>query len=176
MGDKELDYWFTSDTHWGHQNIIDYENRPFQTVEDMDEALIENWNACVKPGDTVYHLGDVFFRKNTPTMKAIMDRLNGDKILRMGNHDRESVTKYLHLGFQKVYKQDLIVSKFAKPMILSHYPVEDELTLNSFKARNVHGHTHSQNGYLDQYYFKCVSVELTNYRPLHVDEINKWLI
>ena len=57
--------YFTADHHFGHANIIRHCNRPFQNVEEMDMALLSNWNASVKPQDTVYILGDLFFRNAT---------------------------------------------------------------------------------------------------------------
>ncbi|WP_395092280.1 hypothetical protein [Armatimonas sp.] len=52
--------WFTSDHHFGHDNIRSHCQRPFDSTEEMNEAMIDRWNACVAPGDTVYHLGDLF--------------------------------------------------------------------------------------------------------------------
>jgi len=80
--------WFTSDTHWGHANIIKYDARPFQTVEEHDEALIANWNAVVSPGDLVYHLGDVTWHKSQVNIDLLLGRLHGTKKLVVGNHDR----------------------------------------------------------------------------------------
>ncbi len=50
--------WFTSDTHFGHANIIRFCDRPFKDIQEMNERLIANWNAVVRPGDSVYHMGD----------------------------------------------------------------------------------------------------------------------
>jgi calcineurin-like phosphoesterase family protein len=77
--------YFTSDQHFGHFNIIRLCSRPFETVEEMDEALLSKWNAKVKADDTVYILGDLFFRaaKVEPILKA----LNGRKHIIVGNHD-----------------------------------------------------------------------------------------
>ena len=90
--------WFTSDTHFGHERIIELSNRPFPDVETMNEAIIERWNAAVKPEDTVFHLGDVALGKIADSL-PLVGRLNGTKILVLGNHDRpfmerEQVTRY----------------------------------------------------------------------------------
>jgi len=79
--------WFTSDTHFGHKRIIELSNRPFDSVENMNEQLVENWNYFVKPEDTVYHLGDVALGSFLESL-AYVGRLNGIKHLVVGNHDR----------------------------------------------------------------------------------------
>ena len=62
--------YFTSDLHLGHRNIIRLCNRPFATIEEMDETLIRNWNAKVTNGDTVYILGDLLFRNEKPAVTS----------------------------------------------------------------------------------------------------------
>lgn len=78
--------WFTSDHHFNHDNIRTHCNRPFKSVEDMNEALITLWNAVVRPGDIVYHLGDFAWRD----AESIIKRLNGEKYLIEGSHDDEA--------------------------------------------------------------------------------------
>ena len=96
--------WFTADPHYGHKNIIKYCNRPFDTVQDMDETMIDNHNAVVKPDDDVYIVGD--FSMGGPEVQSrYLKRLNGRKHLIKGNHDRHpekatgwtSVADYLEL-------------------------------------------------------------------------------
>lgn len=79
--------WFTSDIHFSHANIIRFCNRPFVTVEEMDETIISNWNSVVGQHDYVYIVGDVFFHNATNALK-IAKRLNGIKVLIYGNHDK----------------------------------------------------------------------------------------
>lgn len=78
--------WFTSDTHFGHNNILKFCKRPWNTVEEMDEALINNWNAVVGTNDIVFHLGDFAFASNS-RWKEIINSLNGHIYLIAGNHD-----------------------------------------------------------------------------------------
>ena len=78
-----------SDTHFGHENIIKYCNRPFSSVEEMDEKMIKNWNETVSNNDVVLHLGDFGLGKKE-YIASIVKRLNGKKILIMGNHDNWS--------------------------------------------------------------------------------------
>jgi calcineurin-like phosphoesterase family protein len=78
--------FFTSDTHFGHQNILKYCLRPYSSIEEMQEALITNWNSRVSNDDTVYHLGDFSFHERY--VESIVPRLNGTKILLLGNHDK----------------------------------------------------------------------------------------
>ena len=76
--------YYTSDLHFGHNNIIKYENRPFNSVDEMDEYLIYKWNNKVKKGDEVYIIGDFGFCKGERA-NELLDRLNGRKYLIKGN-------------------------------------------------------------------------------------------
>jgi calcineurin-like phosphoesterase family protein len=78
--------FFVSDTHFNHANILKYCSRPWETVDEMNEGLIKNWNETVSPDDVVYHLGD-FAMGNRTLIPEILSRLNGRLILVRGNHD-----------------------------------------------------------------------------------------
>jgi calcineurin-like phosphoesterase family protein len=131
-----IETWFTSDTHFGHKNILQFEPaaRPFATLEEMHEQLIANWNARIKPCDIVYHLGDFCFGKHN---LAIAAKLNGKKRLVMGNHDTYVSASYLEY-FEKLYG----VVHWER-CILSHMPVHPN-QLGSRWMLNVHGHLHSK--------------------------------
>jgi calcineurin-like phosphoesterase family protein len=167
-----IDIWLTSDTHFDHINIMKYEpsrSERFKDHLEMTDYLIENWNSVVKPNDLIFHLGDVFFCK-ADRMKEIADRLNGRKILIRGNHDKGySNGKFKSLSF------DVYNYYYINDLLLSHYPQnEDALKVaiaNTDLIGNVHGHVHSNIGGLDQSIYRCVSVELTNYTPIHIDKI-----
>ena len=131
--------YFTSDQHFGHFNIIRLCGRPFETVEEMDEALLSKWNGKVKADDTVYILGDLFFRaaKVEPILKA----LNGHKHLIVGNHD--------HTWMKRVEASDYFASvqtlkeveADGRVLTLCHYPM-----LSYPQARRgymVYGHIHN---------------------------------
>jgi len=79
--------WFTSDTHFGHRNIIRFANRPFKDENHMDEELIRQWNAVVDEDDDVYHIGDVSLSSDKKTLH-ILNRLNGNIHLITGNHEK----------------------------------------------------------------------------------------
>ena len=85
--------FFTSDLHLGHRNIIRLCNRPFSSIDEMDEYLIEKWNKKVTNADTVYILGDLMFRNEKPP-EEYLRQLRGKKHLIIGNHDREWIKKY----------------------------------------------------------------------------------
>lgn len=82
--------YVTSDTHFGHHNIIRYTNRPWSFVEEMNEALIHNWNSVVGKNDHIYHLGDFGMGRIYPLVQ-ILKRLNGKKFLVNGNHDIKAI-------------------------------------------------------------------------------------
>lgn len=147
-----------SDTHFGHTNIIKYCNRPFSTVDEMDEALIENWNSVVRPDDKVYHLGDVAMsHRKLP----ILDRLHGTKILIKGNHD------IFALKYYTPYFKDIRGSHDLAGFVLTHIPVHES---QKFRYKgNLHGHLHDK--IIWDPWYQNVSVELINYTPISLEEI-----
>jgi calcineurin-like phosphoesterase family protein len=84
--------FFTSDTHFGHKNIIKYTDRPFNNVKEMDEILINRWNEKVGENDLVFHLGDFALGKEADCQR-ILERLNGHKVLIKGNHEKCVMSK-----------------------------------------------------------------------------------
>lgn len=85
--------YFISDTHFNHSNIIEYCNRPFNDIKEMNDTLINNWNSVVKKDDIVYHLGD-FALADEEKLKELYSKLNGTIILIRGNHDGKSAKYY----------------------------------------------------------------------------------
>lgn len=140
--------FFTSDTHYGHRNIIKFgKGRPFSTIEEHDEALIRNWNERVSPGDRVYHLGD-FSMAHPERIDKILARLVGQKFFIRGNHDkamRGNILKHF------VWAKDYFKLKVPDPdtknptgkqeIVLCHYPMEiwDKRHYGSW---HLHGHCH----------------------------------
>lgn len=111
--------YFTSDLHFGHKNIIGYDERPFETIEEMDKTIIENWNKKVKPEDTVYILGDISWYNDQKTVE-IYSQLNGHKRLIKGNHDR--IHGKVRDCFESIKDYDEI-KVGDKTCILCHYPI-----------------------------------------------------
>ena len=157
-----------SDMHFGHKHIIDYEKRPFKDVEEMDNTIIENWNKTVSKEDKVFILGDVSFYNKEKT-KEIIDKLNGKKVLILGNHDRgKSLSWWRDIGIDEAICYPIIIDEF---YILSHEPV---YLTESMPYANIHGHIHHLQ-YKDAQYFN-VSVECINYTPISFDSIKESII
>lgn len=162
--------WIISDTHFGHSNIIDYENRPFRDVEEMDKVMIDNWNSVVGEKDTVWHLGD-FFLTYTEKQFEIFDQLNGNIILIRGNHDKQSRTKLIErIGFAEVYDEyyltnnDIITLLTHRPILNVAYMEKEGIDFN------IHGHKHSVDKQYSPFHY-CVSAENLNYTPVKLEEI-----
>ena len=160
-----MKFFVVADTHFGHANIIKYCNRPFQTVEEMNKTMIKNWNETVSNKDIVLHLGDVGIGPKQ-YISDIVGRLNGKKILIMGNHDQWSEQTYKDMGFHTVSRFPII---YDDCYIMSHAPLLLSETTPYF---NVYGHVHNDNKYVDNSTSKCVSVERIGYRPFLLYEKN----
>ena len=142
--------WFTADTHFGHSNILRYCERPFDNIGEHDLALIDNWNSCVRPGDTVFHLGDLALASKG-RLKSIIERLNGQITLLLGNHDKQSARHYLDLGIKDVLQSKLVMIG-KRYVVLNHYPFGCPGTTTRLPPVRLidpgvpflHGHTHSK--------------------------------
>ena len=124
----KLTTWFTSDLHFGHKNIIKYCNRPFDSVEEMDEALVANWNAHVAPDDVVWNLGDFAFCCTTEHVRALLLRLNGRHRFIRGNHDGavDELANRAQLPAKFDYRRAndvLEVQVDGQAIVLCHYPM-----------------------------------------------------
>lgn len=113
--------FFTSDLHFGHQNILKFCNRPWKTVEEMDKALIENWNSVVGKDDIVFDLGDFAFAPNW-RWKEILSQLNGKHYLILGNHDITRWPGDSIMGMFEGVFQQLILKIDGRFVYLNHYP------------------------------------------------------
>lgn len=161
--------WFISDTHFDHANILKFTGddglriRPkFDSVEQMNQCMVDNWNSVVKPGDHVWHLGD-FAMGNRTISHRIIGGLNGHKCLCVGNHDnvKEIAPSFDEVVLWRIFKEHNFVC--------THVPLHPS---QMYKVQfNVHGHIH-QNLMVEQCYIN-ICVEHTNYAPVHLDEILK---
>lgn len=174
--------WFTSDLHLGHKNILEFEPeaRPFANLEQMHHELIKRHNMVVGKYDKVYMVGDVCWNKK---YLPLLDEMNGEKRLILGNHDQFKMEAYLPY-FEKIYGM-----KYWERAVITHAPIHPGSLSHRFFI-NVHGHLHSsvvtndvflgmsETGGVkyscrpDNQYFN-VSVEQNGLVPIHESMIRK---
>lgn len=176
--------YYTSDLHLGHKNITKYENRPFKSVEEMDAALIKNWNNTVTKDDDIYVLGDFCFKGATKTIKYL-ERLHGRIHLLRGNHDYFMSQQYykdwlyqMQLALEVKHRTPIFHESYYKhikdnehEVILCHYPI---LHWENMERGSIHlyGHVHT--------YRDCsamapnsynVGVDVNNYKPVTLEQL-----
>lgn len=145
--------WFTSDHHFGHARIIEYCHRPFDSVEQMNEELVQSWNELVEENDTVYYLGD--FSLKIAAMEQYAPRLNGKKILIAGNHDGchpcNHDGKLGQLSLYKKYFAEVHEELDWNGLLMHHMPYHDEIDNRYPEYRPIdqgrillHGHVHQR--------------------------------
>lgn len=159
--------WFWSDLHFGHKNIIRFSDRPFVDTPSMDEMLIQNFNNLVGTNDVSIWVGDVSF-KNLDESKVLVRRLNGYKILVLGNHDFNK-KKVKYMGFDEVHVvYNLTVGDTR--VAFTHYPM-DNLPEGWI---NVHGHLHKNGHHADEVPTTThinVNCEFTDYKPINLQTL-----
>lgn len=140
-----MNVFFSSDLHLGHANILKYqsETRPFSSIEEMDEHIIQVWNNTVKPNDEVYILGDLSFHKLNKTVE-ILNRLSGKNFyLIAGNHDykllkhEEFCEKF---SWIKIYNEEKICGE---NFVMMHYPISS-WNRKHWGSHHIHGHCHGK--------------------------------
>lgn len=167
--------YFTSDTHFGHSNIIEFCRRPFSTVEEMNETLIENWNARVKNNDSVYILGDMFFHCEPETVEDILKRLHGRKYLIVGNHDSSWMTKVDYKAYFEDVSMMLDGSFDSRGAVLCHYPLMSWKHQKKFYM--LHGHIHNETNLdywpliRDRKLMLNVGTDVNGFQPVTFDEL-----
>ncbi|QZE11570.1 metallophosphoesterase [Streptomyces phage Jada] len=183
--------FFVSDTHFGHDRIRDLCGRPFDSVDEMNEIMVERWNEVVKPTDKVIHLGDVALGKIAESL-PIVGRLNGHISLCPGNHDRifsgekqakrdRFMPEYLKV-FDEVLPESLQMDVGDFRVVLSHFPyVGDSHGADRHADKRpkdeglpiIHGHVHdewAENGRMFN-----AGVDVRDFRPVHEDVVVDWL-
>ncbi len=166
--------FFTSDLHFGHANIIRYCNRPWESAESMDEGLISNWNAQVRNDDKVWILGDVFFCQQDRAL-SIMGRLNGEKHLILGNHDKMIRNQVpVQKQFARIYPDLHQENIDGILVVMCHYPM---LTWNRAHRGSfmLHGHCHNTIAFDPRYRRMDVGVDAQGYAPIEWKQIKKIL-
>jgi calcineurin-like phosphoesterase family protein len=165
--------YFTSDTHFGHHNILRYCNRPFDNIDDHDNALVDNWCSVVKKGDTVYHLGDFGYTKDIERLRKICNRLTGNIVLIRGNHDTNLDS--LKFRFQAIKDTHLLSTKVLDSKVrlfLSHYP-HRTWQHRPRDCYHLYGHVHGNMGSYGLSF--DVGVDCWHYRPISIVEVHSYV-
>lgn len=167
-----MDY-LISDLHLDHDNIIDYCDRPFGSVEEMNETLVEHWNDSIDPGDEVLYGGDLTIRSSAAALLDWLDELNGEIVFLLGNHDDTVLEKLDRVQFVNEFK----FKHRGVPFHAVHDPADGP---SNPKGWLLYGHHH--NNWPDQFPFVDhdtrrvnFSVELLDYQPLKTDRLVDYL-
>jgi len=180
-GVEEMNTFFTADTHWSHANIIKHCNRPWKTVEEMNEALIENWNKTVSKRDTVYHLGDFAMipkQDGVDSMKLyrkLRFRLNGKIHIIIGNHDRMSQDVYSTFSEVIDFGKEIKIDK--EKVTICHYPMRS-WNASFHGSMHLFGHVHSRLENVDTGVSCDVGVDVPdwNYTPVVWEAVKEKLL
>lgn len=162
-----MSIYVTSDLHFNHLGILRTCRPQFKTVEEHNEFVIKNYNSVVGKDDLVYILGDLGF---TPIkdLKPLVSRLNGRKILVLGNHDKGTVGEYRAMGFIEVYDHPLY---YSKNIILSHEPIKE--ALDNPYVYNIHGHLHKSKLKLPNYI--NINIDETDFLPVSLKKLQLYV-
>lgn len=167
--------YFTSDLHFHHKKVIEFSSRPFSFVEEMNQALIENWNHRVTPQDSVYILGDLTLKGTQLAMEAL-EQLQGKKYLVKGNHDLFVEKDYFNHSLFEEISPYMELRTNHQLYVLCHYPMEE---WNGYfrDSIHLHGHIHGMPQYNENQRAMGnrrydVGVDANGYAPVSLEEID----
>lgn len=196
---RKYKVFFTSDTHFNHKNILKLgKGRPFETIEEHNQALIDNWNSVINPCDLVFHLGDVAFSYDPKEVAELLKKLKGNKNIIQGNHDRtkilahslnENVIQSIRSYHEYKYEAD---DGKIYTFVMMHWPILEPNHIFKNKDKEdisvigLYGHVHDINDYEPIYKelgFPCVHVGVDTserimgtkpYTPIDAEDIIKY--
>ena len=164
--------YFTADLHFGHENIIKFCDRPFDSVEAMNKSLISNWNETVNHNDDIYILGD--FTNEVRKAKQFLSVLNGKKYMIAGNHDSWLETPDDTCVFLEWVKEYAVINSNGFKWVLFHYPIAE---WSGFYRGSIHLHGHVHNRQISSSWNPSivrafnVGVDVNDYKPVSIDEL-----
>lgn len=158
--------WVSSDLHFFHKNVIKFCNRPYNTVEEMNEGIIKNFNSVIQPNDTLYLLGDISF-SNAVKAVDVLNRLNGHKHLIIGNHDTKLVKdiRVMEVFSSISHYKEMKVGK--SNVVMMHYPIYS-WNRKHYGSIHLFGHLHGNNVDLGEGRYKDVGVDTNNMMPYNL--------
>lgn len=163
--------FITSDLHFNHDKDFIWKPRGFQSMEEMNEVELERYNATVKPEDTCYLCGDIALGTDLQAALRMINKLNGHKILILGNHDSDAkVRAYRTNHFFEDIQYAALLKAAGIKAYLTHYPT---ITANGEDLRliNLFGHTHQQvNGFENRPYMYHIGVDSHNCYPVAIED------
>lgn len=131
--------FYISDLHFSHKNVLSFDNRPFSSLEEMEQVLVSNWNSRVEKNDEVYVLGDMFwYNQEAP---RILSELKGRKYLILGNHDRVNAEMAKH--FVWCNKRLEMIKDEGQKVVLCHFPIAHwDGQMHTPQTIHLYGHIH----------------------------------
>lgn len=160
--------WVWSDLHFGHKNIIRYSERPYTSIPEMNDRLVDNFNSCVGENDISIWVGDVAFMRDDAA-NEILSHCNGYKILVVGNHDFYK-GRLKQLNFDETH----FLYTLEHPdvdLVFTHYPIEEGLP---WPYINVHGHIHNNSHAYETPQHINVCCEFHDFKPVPLETIIRW--
>ena len=173
---------FYSDPHFDHSNIIEYCNRPFENVLEMNECFVQNYNRLIGQDDCVLWLGDAFFKGRPDKYKTFLGKMNGRKLLISGNHD-QSDGVMAFIGFELVMRE-AVMNIGGVTCRASHYSYDSSRSPDKYKVRRpqknpgeilLHGHSHSKDKITGKQSIN-VGVDAWDFCPAMYDDVSKLVL
>lgn len=173
--------FFISDCHFDHEAILQYDKRPFKTIEEMRNTMIQRWNQSVNKADTVYILGDFTWSSNPDEIVDLLNRLNGNKLLIKGNHDRRTSANKVKNAFGQYIKEIDSIQVNGRKIVLSHYPIASWKQMQRKNPEEnailLYGHVHLSDEFLlfEQYLDRLREMKRVPIQAYNVGAMCPWM-